>query len=262
MVFVLLPAYNEATSLEHLMPKIISKVDHINEETRIILCDDGSEDGTKEVFLGYDERADLVLIEHWINRGLGETVRDLFEYVARHGEEGDIAIRLDCDDTHDPVNILKLIRKIEEGYDIAIVSRFQKGGGQTGISLYRAFVSYCANLFMKVVFPLKGVRDYSSGFRAYRVELIQDAIRLYSNNFIQLKGLGFTCTLEKLVKLRLLEPRMAEVPGILHYDQKKSTSKMVSSITTFGYLTMMLLYYWPWGGWRWTYKKKLKEFNS
>jgi len=65
-----------------------------------------------------------------------------------------------------------------------------------------------------------------------------------------LRGLGFTSTLEVIVKLRLLGCRFAEVPFVLRYDQKESSSKMVSSITTVGYLTMALLYYWPFGGWK------------
>jgi len=256
MLYILLPAYNEEKSLDALIPKLISELNQQEQQWKIVLCNDGSTDKTKEHFNKFQKEGNLHLIDHRINRGLGETIRDLFEYVAADSQVGDIAIRLDCDDTHNPKNIHKLVNKINEGYDIAIVSRFQKGGGQRGISAYRAFISYCANLFMKIVFPMKRVRDYSSGFRAYRAELIKQAIELYGNNFIQLKGLGFTCTLEKLVKFKMLNPKFAEVPGILRYDQKKSSSKMVSSITNMGYLTLAVLYYWPWGGWRRTYKTK------
>jgi dolichol-phosphate mannosyltransferase len=80
--------------------------------------------------------------------------------------------------------------------------------------------------------------------------MIRRAIRVFGNDFIQLKGLGFTCTLEKLVKLRMLGARFAEVPFVLRYDRKLSASKMISSVTTLGYLTMAILYHWPWGGWR------------
>jgi dolichol-phosphate mannosyltransferase len=139
---------------------------------------------------------------------------------------------------------------VREGYDVVIASRFAPGGGQLGVSRYRAFVSRCANLFMKVFFPITGLREYSCGFRAYRAEAIQRAISCYGNNFIQLKGLGFTCTLEKLVKLKLIGARFAEAPFVLRYDQKVSDSKMVSSITTLGYLVMTIMYHWPWGGWR------------
>jgi dolichol-phosphate mannosyltransferase len=161
-----------------------------------------------------------------------------------------VIVRLDCDDTHEPEFLPRLVGKVREGWDVVIASRFAPGGGQLGVSAYRAFVSRCANLFMKVFFPIAGLREYSCGFRAYRAEIVQQAIARYGNDFIQLKGLGFTCTLEKLVKLKLMGARFAEAPFVLRYDQKASASKMVSSITTLGYLVMTVLYHWPWGGWR------------
>ncbi len=48
---------------------------------------------------------------------------------------------------------------------------------------------------------------------------------------------------------------------MLRYDQKQSESKMVSSITTLGYLVMTLLYFWPWGGWRRAIKKKYNDWR-
>ena len=126
-----------------------------------------------------------------------------------------------------------------------------------GVNGYRAFISKCANLFMKIFFPIKGLREYSCGYRGYRYSKIKEAIDLYGNNFIQLKGLGFTCTLEKLIKLNLIGARFAEIPFLHRYDQKQSDSKMVSSVTTLGYLVMTILYHWPWGGWKSAIKKDL-----
>ena len=164
--------------------------------------------------------------------------------------DDDIIIRMDCDDTHEPIFIIDLIKKINEGYDVVIASRFQKGGGQQGVSAYRKFISYGANLFMKLFFPIKGVRDYSCGYRAYSAKIIKKAIKNYGNYFIQLKGLGFTCTLEKLIKLKLINARFSEIPFVLRYDKKQGDSKMITSLTTFGYFSLVLIYYWPWGGWR------------
>ena len=109
---------------------------------------------------------------------------------------------------------------------------------------------------MKIFFPIKGLKEYSCGFRAYRAEKIKQAIDFYKNNFIQLKGLGFTCTLEKLIKLKMMNARFAEVAFKLRYDQKLSDSKMVGSITTLGYIIMTILYHWPWGGWKSNFSKK------
>ena len=250
MILVLLPAYNEEQSLLELMPKLHNTLLLMNEQFKILVCNDGSTDLTQTILEKYSAEMSVEIIHHKINRGLGESSRDLFERANELASSGDVIIRMDCDDTHEPKYIQSIVEKIRSGYDVVIASRFEPGGGQMGVEGYRAFISRSANLFMKIFFPIKGLKEYSSGFRGYRAEIIKEAINFYGNNFIQLKGLGFTCTLEKLVKLKLINARFAEVPFMLRYDQKQSASKMVSSVTTLGYLVMTLLYYWPWGGWR------------
>jgi dolichol-phosphate mannosyltransferase len=115
---------------------------------------------------------------------------------------------------------------------------------------------------MQFIFRIPGIRDYSCGYRAYRAQVLQDAIRIFGNNFIQLRGLGFTSTLETIVKLHLVGCRFAEVPFILRYDQKGGPSKMVSSITTLGYFIMALLYHWPFGGWANQYRGLRKLYRK
>jgi dolichol-phosphate mannosyltransferase len=259
MILVILPAYNEEYSLPRLMPKLKTTLDAMGETYKVLVCNDGSSDKTQELLEKYAKEMPLEIILHKINRGLGESSRDLFERAAEIGNTGDVIVRLDCDDTHEPEFTPQLIHKLRSGYDVVIASRFLPGGGQKGVNTYRAVVSRAANLFMKVFFPIPGLKEYSCGFRAYRVEKIKEAINFYGNNFIQLKGLGFTCTLEKLVKLKLIGAKFAEVPFVLRYDQKQSPSKMVTSITTYGYITMALLYHWPWGGWRRGYKQMFTE---
>ncbi|QIZ69377.1 glycosyltransferase family 2 protein [Oxynema aestuarii AP17] len=261
-MYITLPAYNEEKSLPTLLPKIEQVMNELAWEYKIVVCDDGSKDSTREMLANYAQSLPLDIIYHKINRGLGETERDLFEYVADRAQPDDVVVRLDCDDTHEPSFIPDLVAKLDEGFDVVIASRFQPGGGQLGVSTYRAFISRCANLFMKFFFPIKGVKEYSCGFRAYRAGLIKEAIAFYGNNFLQLRGLGFTGTLEKLVKLKILGAKCAEVPFVLRYDQKQSDSKMISSITTLGYMVMTVMYHWPWGGWRNRYKQILKELQA
>ncbi|MDP3163915.1 MAG: glycosyltransferase [Hydrogenophaga sp.] len=257
MILVLLPAYNEEKSLPALLPKLQSALSGSVGGYRIVVCDDGSSDKTGELLVEYARTLPLEILHHKMNRGLGETIRDLFEYAAAHTQAGDFIVRMDCDDTHEPDVIGAMINKLQQNCDVVIASRFEPGGGQHGLDVYRTLISRAANLFMKVFFPISGLKEYSCGFRAYRAEAIQRAVSFYGNNFIQLKGLGFTCTLEKLIKLKILGMRFGEVPFQLRYDQKVSESKMVSSVTTLGYLVMTLLYHWPWGGWRRGYRRIL-----
>jgi dolichol-phosphate mannosyltransferase len=257
VIVVLLPAYNEEASLHTLLPKLADTLGRSGREWRIVACNDGSRDRTLEHLQAYAATMPLEVLNHKINRGLGETVRDLFERAAEICAAEDVIVRMDCDDTHEPDTILRMLARLDEGHDVVLASRFQEGGGQRGVVGYRAFISFCATVYMRTLFAVPGVREYTCGFRAYRAGIVQKAIAFYGNNFIQLKGLGFTGTLEKLVKLHLLGARFAEVPFVLRYDQKVSDSKMVSSITTLGYLTMTLLYHWPWGGWRVASRRKL-----
>ena len=256
MILILLPAYNEEESLPQLIPKLQTVMESYNEEFKILVCNDGSNDQTQEILEAFANLMPIEIIRHNINRGLGESSRDLFERAAEITKPGDVIVRLDCDDTHEPEFIPSIVDKVRDGFDVVIASRFAKGGGQMGVSTYRAVISWSANLFMKLFFPISGLREYSCGFRGYRAEKIQEAITFFGNNFIQLKGLGFTCTLEKVVKLKLIDARFGEVPFMLRYDQKHSESKMVSSITTIGYLALALLYHWPWGGWRTSIRKR------
>jgi hypothetical protein len=115
--------------------------------------------------------------------------------------------------------------------------------------------------FLNLNCKLWGYRfpEESDNFVTDASKIIKKALRIYGNDFIQLKGLGFTCTLEKLIKLKIIGAKFAEVPFILRYDQKVSNSKMISSITTFGYFVITILYYWPFGGWKASYKEKIKK---
>jgi dolichol-phosphate mannosyltransferase len=260
MIWILLPAYNEETDLPNLLVKIKEVLG--DNEYRLVVVNDGSTDSTAKILEASKNDLNLVVLEHPINRGLGETERDGFEYIAWHAKRDDYLVRVEGDDTHEPKYLYSMIDKLKEGYDVVNTSRFQPGGGQLGVNNYRAFISRMANVFMRMVFGVKGVRDYSCGFRAYRVAVIQDALSIFGNNLIQMRGLGFTSTLEIIVKLKMMGCRFAEVPFVLRYDQKKGGSKMIGSVTMLGYFTMGMLYWWPFGGWRSQYRGLRKLYRQ
>lgn len=260
MIWILLPAYNEQRDLPRLlekMEKALAGVDY-----RLVVVNDGSTDKTSEVLERYAGNLKLDIVGHPINRGLGETERDGFEFIAWKAQPDDFVVRIEGDDTHEPKYLFDLIEKLKEGYDVVNTSRFQPGGGQLGVDGYRTFISRSANIFMRVMFRIHGVSDYSCGYRAYRARVIKDALDIYGNNFIQMRGMGFTSTLEIIVKLNILGCRFAEVPFVLRYDQKKGSSKMVGSLTMLGYFIMALLYWWPLGGWRSQYRGLRKLYRA
>jgi len=262
VILILLPAYNESPSIGNLLTKIREVMEEQELNFRVLVVNDGSDDNTLEVLREHANRMPLDVLDHRVNRGLWETIRDGFEWAAEHCKKGDIIVRLDADDTHEPKYIPPMIAKMNGGYDVVIASRFQPGGGVKGLNAYRSFISRCANLVMKMFFPIKGVREYSCGFRAYRAEMVQDALRIFGNSFIELKGVGFTCTIEKLIKFRQMRARFAEVPFVLRYDQKLSKSKMLSSITTVGYFVLILKNIYFWGQRGKEFKRMLQDLQQ
>jgi dolichol-phosphate mannosyltransferase len=262
MLWIFLPAYNEEDALPKLLTKLDRELRANNEPYHIVVVDDGSTDKTPDILAEYAKTLPLSVVTHPLNRGLGETERDGFEFIAARCHPNDVIVRIEGDDTHEPEYIFALLTKLKEGYDVVNTSRFQPGGGQIGVDRYRALISRAANIFMQIVFHIPGIRDSSCGYRAYRARVIQDAIHIYGNSFIQLRGLGFTSTLEILVKLNLLGCSFGEIPFVLHYDHKESSSKMVSSVTTIGYLVMALFYHWPFGGWYTFYKNLARTYRQ
>jgi dolichol-phosphate mannosyltransferase len=247
MIYILLPAYNEEFALEPLAGKIDRTMREMRSVYQIVVVNDGSRDGTAHVLKELQSRYNIHVITHKYNRGLGETARDGFEYIAEVAAPDDVIVRMDCDDTHDPSYIPAMINKLKEGYEAVTTSRYAPGGGQIGVDWYRRTISRIANLLMKACFPIPGVWEYTCGYRAYRAALIQDAIDIFGNRFVSLMGMGFTGTVEKMIKCRMMGVRVAEVPFVLRYDRKRGSSKVVTSITTLGYLVLIAKYIVFWG---------------
>ncbi len=248
MIHIVLPAYNEEAALRPLLAKIDKTMHEQGWPYRVVIVNDGSQDRTGEILEELRTRYPMHVIVHRYNRGLGETIRDGFEYVSDVATPDDILVRMDCDDTHEPKHIAEMVKKLNEGYEVVTTSRYAPGGGQTGLDWYRRTISRCANLLFKLVFPVPGLKEYTCGYRAYRVGILQDALHIFGNKFIDLKGLGFTGTLEKLIKFRMLGARIGEVPFVLRYEQKLSTSKVVTSITTLGCFILIIKHCRNWGG--------------
>src|SRR5262245_43478776 len=111
---VLIPAYDEEACAEKLLRKI-QQIAEAQDWTYLVLaCNDGSRDATGQILSRLQPELPLEILTHKLNRGLGETIRDLFERAAEVAEPNDIIIRLDSDDTHEPEHIVAMIAKIDE----------------------------------------------------------------------------------------------------------------------------------------------------
>ncbi|MZP28247.1 glycosyltransferase [Heliobacterium undosum] len=222
-LFVLLPAYNEAAALPRLLEKFIP-LQARYPKLQVVVVDDGSADQTAEVAEGFADRLSVTVVRHGRNRGLGCAMNTGLRYVCSHGAAGDVVVTMDADDTHDPGHIPEMLEKIDRGADVVIASRYQQGGEQVGLSPLRRILSWGASTLLGWIFGIDGVRDYSSGYRAYRIGALQRAFDRFGENFIEASG--FQCMAEILLKMRMLNLRFGEVPLVLRYDRKAGQSKM------------------------------------
>lgn len=224
MIYIVLPAYNEEKTLPSLLEAIRENMDEASLPYRVIIVNDGSTDDTAGVVSHASARMPIEIVEHSQNKGLAEALRTGLLSVVNKSSPKDIIITMDADNTHTPGLIMRMVRMIREGHDIVIGSRYEKGARIIGVPFLRRFLSFSASIIFRVLFPIKGVKDYTSGYRAYRAGVIKEMFGIYGNDFINQPG--FSCMVDVLLKIRKCSVIMGEAPLILRYDQKASTSKM------------------------------------
>jgi dolichol-phosphate mannosyltransferase len=225
-VILTLPAYNEAENLRPLVEHAVRLFSEAGLNGRIIIVNDGSIDATAQVLETLHQEYGVQVLTHPQNRGLGPAIMTGLRAAVECSKfPDDIIICMDADNTHSPEYIPGMVRKVwDEGYDIVIASRYQPGSQEIGVPPFRLLLSRSARLVFKAILRLPGVRDYTCGYRAYRVGLITDALERYGDGLIRREG--FACTDELLVRLSHMTNRITEVPFVLRYDQKRSRSKL------------------------------------
>ncbi len=230
-VFILLPVFNEK---ENILP-LVEKIINLPIKSNIIIVDDGSNDGTKEILEKIKEK--VTIISHGYNKGLGEAIKTGLFHIIKLVDENDIIITMDADNTHNPKLILNISEKINNGYDIVIASRFKTGGKEIGVPLIRRFLSHSASFIFKWLLPIKQVSDYTSGYRGYKTKLIKMMIEKYGEKLIESKG--FPINLELLLKSIPFYPKISEIPLVLEYNNKKGKSKIKIIKTIFQYFHLL-----------------------
>lgn len=248
MIYLLLPVFNEANGIEILLKNIGYQISNL--PYSIVLVNDGSTDETVNILINFlkslQHKLNLKLINHEKNLGLGAAIKTGINYISSIIDTADVIITIDADNTH-PVDLIpELVKKIQNGADVVIASRYAEGGNEIGLKKFRKILSGGASLLLKLFFPIKNVSDYTSGYRAYSGKIIKSARNYYGDNFIT--ETGFTCMAEILIKLSRINSGLAsfdEVGLILRYDLKKGKSKIKIFRTIFGYLFLILkLKFW------------------
>lgn len=238
MIYVTIPAYNEEANLGTLVSSINEILKGDNKDFLIIVIDDGSTDRTREIALRLAESIPLEVLSHRVNKGAGGFFKTGFERLCKSAVSGDVLVFMEADCTNDPKLLPRMIRKVEEGHDVVVGSRYLKGGGYRGFPLKRRILSSGANALMRFFFPIRGIKDYTIFYRAYSRDIIRKALDFYKDSFITSKS--FLVNSEILVKLNRLGFKGTEVPLLYKYDLKRSKSHMEIRQTLFDYLRFIV----------------------
>ena len=166
---ILIPVFNEEENLSLLYEKLVTALKKLERPYEVIFVDDGSSDGTLEILLDLRERNPNVKVISF-TRNFGQTAA---LSAGIDFSKGDILIPMDGDLQNDPEDILSLLQKIEEGYDV--VSGWRKD--RKDPFLTRRLPSVIAN---KIISWMGGVHlhDYGCTMKAYRRDILKN-IRLY-----------------------------------------------------------------------------------
>jgi dolichol-phosphate mannosyltransferase len=236
-IYFALPAFNEEKDLAKLLGTFEQQMKAAHFDFHIVIVDDGSTDGTLQIIREWSAKVPLDVVQHAKNCGLGETIRDALDRAAALANPEDIVVTMDADNTHSPALIPAMVNAIEKGSDVVIASRYRRGSKVVGLSPFRHLMSYGARMLFQIAFPIRGVRDYTCGFRAYRASLLKSAFARSGKAFVQERG--FAAMAEILLKLRAMDPKFSEVPMVLRYDFKSGDSKMRVGPTILKTLRMM-----------------------
>ena len=216
-VLVAVCTFNEVANLPELTRRVFDAVP----DCHLLIIDDESPDGTAawvEAKMQTEPR--LRLLRRSGPRGLGGAIRAAFQYAVNHSYL--YLLNLDGDLSHDPamLPVMLQIAKSRSDIDVVVGSRYLPDGNVQGWPLHRRVMSRLVNQFATTVLRLP-VSDCSGSFRCYRVSALAaiDPSTIRSNSFAVLE--------EVLVKLRLINAKMVEVP-IRFSDRQLGTSKLTA----------------------------------
>jgi len=174
-ISVVIPAYNEETNLEKLIRETVPAMK--GESFEIITVDDNSTDSSSKILDGLKKKYRMLKVIHRkTDRGVGFALREGFSKAG-----GAIIVTMDGDLSHNPEDIPRLTRALEEKKaDIILGSRYMEGGGiETGTT--RKIISSMFNAIVRIFFRTK-IKDLTTGFRVHRKEVLEK-LNLISEQF-------------------------------------------------------------------------------
>lgn len=191
-IIITIPAYNEEENISRIIKEIKESMNKTDYNYQILVVDDGSTDKTKELA----KKDGAIVFSHLSNKGLAETFRTEMKKCLEL--KADIIVHTDADGQYLAEDIPRLIRKIEEGYDLVLGSRF---GGKIE---HMPFMKRLGNKAFAIVFRhlIKiNLTDTTTGFRAFTRKIAEDI--KYVNQF--------TYTQEQIIRASKQKFKITEI---------------------------------------------------
>ena len=212
---VCLPTYNERENLEPMLRALGDK------GVRVLVIDDNSPDGTGELADRLAQELGYVDVLHRERKeGLGPAYLAGFRHAL--ASDAELVLEMDCDFSHDPDYVPRLIAAVEDGADLALGSRYVPGGGVRNWGLLRRLISAGGSFYARIILGVK-VRDLTGGFKCYR-RAVLEAIDL---DAVDSKGYAFQ--IETTYRALRAGFEVVEVP-ITFADREVGGSKMSKAI--------------------------------
>ena len=224
---VIIPTYNEKENIERMIRKVFS----LSFQFDLLIIDDGSPDGTadivKKLKAEFPER--LFLEERKGKLGLGTAYIHGFKWAL--AKRYDFIFEMDCDFSHKPEDLLRLRDACVNGADLAIGSRYVKGGSIKNWPFGRWMISYFASIYVRMVLWI-GVHDTTAGFKCYRRKVLENI------GLDKVRYVGYAFQIEMKYRTRKHGYKITEVP-IVFTDRELGTSKMSGKIFKEGFLGVL-----------------------
>ncbi len=224
--FVMIPTYNERENIKVLIDDILKlKIKNLH----IVVVDDNSLDGTWKIVQKISKKNKNVhILLRKKDKGRGAAGKSGFVYCLKH--QADIVIEMDADMSHDPKDIPRLIRELNNG-DLILGSRMLKGSKEIGRGFIRMAITHLANLYIRLILGLN-VKDCNSGFRCFKRSVLEKI------NVEKIESKGPAIVQEVLFKAYLKGFKIKEIP-ITFVNRTKGKSKLGIPQLASGYFIIL-----------------------
>jgi dolichol-phosphate mannosyltransferase len=215
---VCLPTYNERENL----PRMIEALRPVlRDDDRVLVIDDNSPDGTGEVADALAAAHPFVAVLHRPHKeGLGRAYIAGFERALAEGAE--LVLEMDCDFSHDPADVPRLIEAAENGADLVLGSRYVPGGGTRNWGLARRLISRGGSVYTGLFLHM-GVKDPTGGFKCFRRQVLEQL------DLDSVTPRGYAFQIEMTYRAKQAGFKVVEIP-ITFVDRVVGQSKMSRSV--------------------------------